>query len=132
MKKRLTVLSLIGASLLSGCGKNPIKVNPDKAKYLVGVCQLVQHEALDAATKGFQDALYEQFSNIDIEVKDAGGESANCSIIANGFVTDGKDLILAVATPALQAAYSATESIPILGTFISRFPPRETVTEEAM
>lgn len=120
MKKLVKVLLAFSILFsLIGCGASDEQL-VDPIKH-VGVVQLLRHNALDAATKGFQDALYEQFSNIDIEVKDASGESANCSIIANGFVTEGKDLILAVATPALQAAYAATGDIPILGTAITEY-----------
>lgn len=120
MKKLVKVLLAFSILFsLIGCGASDEQL-VDPIKH-VGVVQLLRHDALDAATKGFQDALYEQFSNIDIEVKDASGESANCSIIANGFVTEGKDLILAVATPALQAAYAATGDIPILGTAITEY-----------
>lgn len=120
MKKLVKVLLAFSILFsLIGCGASDEQL-VDPIKH-VGVVQLLRHNALDAATKGFQDALYEQFSNIDIEVKDASGESANCSIIANGFVTEGKDLILAVATPALQAAYAATGDVPILGTAITEY-----------
>ena len=122
MKKLLQVLiALLIIFTLVGCA-NENKEEPlvDPIKH-VGVVQLLQHDALDAATKGFVDQLSLEFSNIDIDVKNASGESANCSIIANGFVVDEKDLILAVATPALQAAVAATEDIPILGTAITEY-----------
>ena len=122
MKKLLQILlALLIIFTLVGCSGNENEdplVDPIKH---VGVVQLLQHDALDAATKGFVDQLSLEFSNIDIDVKNASGETANCSIIANGFVTDQKDLILAVATPALQAAVSATEDIPILGTAITEY-----------
>ena len=119
MKKLFKALLALSILLtVVGCGGT--EGTSDSVKR-IGVVQLLRHDALDAATKGFEDALNEAFSDIDIEVKDAAGESANCSIIANGFVTDGKDLILAVATPALQAAVSATEDIPILGTAITEY-----------
>ena len=122
MKKLLQILlALLTIFTLVGCSGNENEdplVDPIKH---VGVVQLLQHDALDAATKGFVDQLSLEFSNIDIDVKNASGETANCSIIANGFVTDQKDLILAVATPALQAAVSTTEDIPILGTAITEY-----------
>ena len=122
MKKLLQILLvLLTVFTLVGCGKEESEeplVDPIKH---VGVVQLLQHDALDAATKGFVDQLNLEFSNIDIDVNNASGESANCSIIANGFVVDEKDLILAVATPALQAAVAATEDIPILGTAITEY-----------
>ena len=93
--------------------------------YTVGVCQLVQHEALDAATQGFQDKLTELVEadggKVEFDVQNASGESANCSTIVNGFVSAGVDLIMANATPALQAAQAATDSIPILGTSVTEY-----------
>ena len=90
--------------------------------YTVGVCQLVQHEALDAATQGFVDALKEELGDaVTVDVQNASGDSVNCGTIVNGFVSDGVDLILANATPALQAAVAATDSIPILGTAVTEY-----------
>ena len=90
--------------------------------YTVGVCQLVQHEALDAATQGFVDALTEELGDaVTIDVQNASGESVNCGTIINGFVSRGVDLIMANATPALTAAVSATADIPILGTSITAY-----------
>ena len=90
--------------------------------YTVGVCQLVQHEALDAATQGFVDALKEALGDaVTIDVQNASGDSVNCGTIVNGFVAKGVDLIMANATPALTAAVSATADIPILGTSITAY-----------
>jgi putative ABC transport system substrate-binding protein len=83
---------------------------------------LAQHVALDAATQGFQDALNDLLPDrVKIEVQNASGEANNCSTIINGFVSDGVDLIMANATPALTAAASATDKIPILGTSITAY-----------
>jgi putative ABC transport system substrate-binding protein len=91
-------------------------------KFKVGVCQLVQHNALDAATKGFVDVLKEEYGdNVEIDVQNAQGESATCTTIINGFVSNEYDLILANATPALQSAMNATEDIPILGTSVTDY-----------
>jgi len=92
------------------------------ASYKVGVVQLVQHPALDAATQGFQDALKEKLGDkVSFDVQNASGDSGNCSVIVNGFVSDNVDLIMANATPALQAAASATSTIPVLGTSITDY-----------
>ena len=90
--------------------------------YTVGICQLVQHPALDAATQGFKDALTEALGDkVKFEEGNASNDSANCATIVNGFVSGGVDLILANATPALQAAASATDSIPVLGTAVTEY-----------
>ena len=90
--------------------------------YTVGICQLVQHAALDAATQGFVDALTAEFGdNVKFDFQNAQGDSATCATIANGFVSAGVDLIMANATPALQAAQSATNEIPVLGTSVTEY-----------
>ena len=90
--------------------------------YTVGICQQMTHEALDAATQGFKDALNEKLpGQVTFEEQDAGGEYANCGTIMDGFVAQGVDLILANATYPLQAAASATADIPILGTSVTDY-----------
>ena len=112
---------------LSGCGDKAAQDDSQdstdgSAKYVVGICQLVQHEALDAATQGFIDALNEALpGQVEFQNKNASGDSANCSTIVNGFVSDGVDLIMANATGALTAAAAATSDIPILGTSITAY-----------
>ena len=94
----------------------------DGQKFTVGICQLVEHAALDAATQGFEDALTAQFGeNVTFDFQNAQNDSATCATIANGFVSAGVDLIMANATPALQAAQAATDSIPILGTSVTEY-----------
>ena len=89
----------------------------------VGVVQLVQHDALDAATQGFVDALIAEFGEekVKVDVQNASGEVANCTTIVNGFVSADVDLIMANATPALLAAASATSEIPVLGTSVTDY-----------
>lgn len=90
--------------------------------YTVGICQLVQHEALDAATQGFKDALTEALDGkVTFDEQNAQGDSNTCSTIMNSFVSSGVDLILANATPALQAAQAATNTIPVLGTSVTEY-----------
>ncbi len=87
----------------------------------VGICQLVQHDALDAATQGFKDALLEKMPDVKFEEQNASGHAATCATIVNTFVSNSVDLIMANATPALQAAVAATGDIPILGTSITEY-----------
>ena len=90
--------------------------------YTVGICQLVQHEALDAATQGFKDALTEALGDkVTFDEQNAQGDSNTCSTIMNSFVSADVDLILANATPALQAAQAATNEIPVLGTSVTEY-----------
>ena len=91
-------------------------------KFHVGICQLVQHPALDAATQGFKDALKESLGDkVVFDEQNASGEMNNCSTIINGFVSKKVDLIMANATAPLQAAASATADIPVLGTSITHY-----------
>ena len=125
MKKLISlVLAAVMALSLVACGSGSKDKDTDTGDktYKVGVVQLVQHEALDAATKGFTDALKEALGDkVEVEVKNASGDSNNCSTIVNGFISDKVDLIMANATPALQAAASATSTIPILGTSVTDY-----------
>ena len=90
--------------------------------YLVGISQLIQHEALDAATEGFKDALTEELGNqVQFDYQNAQGDPNTSASIANGFVASKVDLIMANATPALQAAATATADIPVLGTSITEY-----------
>ena len=117
MKKILAVLLavLLLASMTACAGSG-------SGKYTVGICQLVQHDALDAATKGFRDALTEALGDkVVFDEQNASGEPANCTTIVNKFVSSKVDLIMANATPALVAAKEATNTIPILGTSVTDY-----------
>ena len=87
----------------------------------IGVIQLVKHDALDLATQGFIDAVKAAIPDADIEVQNASGDTAACATHANSFVSAGVDLIMANATPALQAASAATADIPVLATSITEY-----------
>ena len=91
--------------------------------YTIGICQQMEHPALDAATEGFQDACKEKFGedNVEFDVQNAQGEQTMCSTIINNFVSSDVDLILANATLPLQTAAQATADIPILGTSVTDF-----------
>ena len=131
MKKILAlVCAMVMLLSLAACGSktepagSEAAVIPDEnAVYTIGICQLVQHDALDAATQGFKDVLMETYGedHVIFDEQNAAGDPATCSTICDGFVTEGVDLILANATPALQAAATATDTIPVLGTSITEY-----------
>ncbi|MBQ9031879.1 MAG: ABC transporter substrate-binding protein [Parasporobacterium sp.] len=123
MKKKITaIVSILLASLLIGSSFVYAEEAED-AVYTVGICQLVQHNALDAATQGFKDALIEALGeeHVIFDEQNAAGDSATCATITAGFAASEVDLIMANATPALQAAASATSTIPILGTSVTDY-----------
>lgn len=122
------VLGLVGCGNASSTqtasgSASSTEAGTDGKVYHIGVCQLVEHEALDAATQGFQDALKDKLgeNNVVFDVQNAQGEETNCATICTGFVSDNVDLILANATASLQAASAATNSIPIVGTSITDY-----------
>ena len=95
----------------------------DGKTYKIGICQQLEHQALDAATEGFKDALIEKLGegNVEFDYQNAQGEQANCATIATKFVNGNVDLIMANATTALQACAAATADIPIVGTSVTDF-----------
>lgn len=115
------LLSFACCAVFAGCGEKD--GNSKDKKFKVGICQLAQHEALDAATEGFKAALVDKLGkdNVEFDLQNAAGDSATCATIVNQFVADSADLIMANATPALQAAAAATADIPIVGTSVSHF-----------
>ena len=132
-KKKLAALALSGAMVmgLAACGSTQGSSERPAAggetaqggeTYVVGVCQLAPHDALDAATQGFKDALTEALGDsVEFKEGNAGGDTNNCITIIDGFMTDGVDLILANATGSLTAAASATDTVPILGTAVTNY-----------
>ena len=113
------VLCLVLVLALCACGGGG---SAKEKTFTVGICQLVQHVALDAATKGFRDALTEALGDrVKFDEQNASGDIATCATIVNGFVASKVDLIMANATPALQAASAATADIPVLGTSITEY-----------
>ena len=146
MKLRKTMAGVLACAMLAtlaGCGSggtssagstasaaSAASGSAGGATYRVGVCQLMQHPALDAATQGFQDALTETFGDaVTFDVENASGDNSNCVTIINSFVSSDVDLILANATTPLQAAAAATDSIPILGTSITDYATALDVTD---
>lgn len=119
MKK---IIALVLAAVLVLGMASAVTAKAEEKTYTVGICQLVQHAALDAATEGFMDALTEKLGdNVKFDLQNAQGESTTCSTIVTGFVANEYDLIMANATPALLAAVSATDTIPILGTSVTDY-----------
>lgn len=121
MKKLLAVLlAAVMVFSLAACGADQ---EGGEKKYTVGVVQLAPHVALDAATEGFKKALEDELGtdNVEVIVELGGGDTATCSPIVLDFVSKNVDLIMANATPALQAAVAATEDIPILGTSVTEY-----------
>ena len=130
MKKRIAAIIMAAAMVmgLAACQSTDGKADSSaqaegNAKYRVGICQLVQHEALDAATQGFKDAVTEAFGegNVTFDEQNASNDSATCATIINQFVSNNVDLILANATAPLQAAAQGTDSIPVLGTSVTEY-----------
>ena len=122
MKRKVLSVILTGAMVAGLAGTVTVHAEEQKT-YNIGICQLVQHEALDAATQGFEDAVKEGLGeeNVTFDEQNAQGDSATCSTIINNFVSSNVDLILANATASLQAAVAGTSDIPILGTAVTEY-----------
>lgn len=123
MKKALALVMAAAMTLsLAACGGSGDSAKESSESYNVGICQLVQHPALDAATEGFKEAITEELGDsVTFDEQNAQGDSNTCSTIINGFVSNGVDLIMANATPALQAAQAGTSDIPVLGTSVTEY-----------
>ena len=128
--RKILAVSLTAAMTLAlaACGgsssdkESSSKDSSDKV-YKIGICQQLEHAALDEATKGFEEACEEKFGKdkVKFDLQNGQGEQANCATIVNNFVADNDDLILANATTALQCAAAATSTIPILGTSVTDY-----------
>ena len=120
--KRLIAVICVALMLLglTACGNGGKPAAKDS--YVIGICQFLPHPALDAATKGFKDAVIAELGDkVTFDEQNAAGEASNCSTIVNGLISSKVDLIMANATPAVAAAYNATETIPILGTSVTEY-----------
>lgn len=119
-KKRLFALALVAALLIPGLG-----VFAQEKLPVVGIVQFVEHPALDAAYQGFVDALkdqgYEDGKNITFDYRNAQASPDILAAIADQFIANKVDLILAIATPAALTMAGKTETIPILGTAITDY-----------
>ena len=123
MKKTLALILTI-AMLATAClSFTACTDNSSDKKFTVGICQLVQHPALDQATQGFMDALVAELGaeNVEFDLQNASGDANTCITIVNKFKSAGVDLVMANATPALNAAFKTIENIPILGTSITEY-----------
>lgn len=100
--------------VLTACGKSDAGTSGDQEVFEIGINQLATHPALDAVREGFVEGLEEEGIEANFDVKDAGGQIPVAGEISNKFVSDGKDLIFAIATPSAQSAKQATTDIPIL------------------
>ena len=117
MKKILSIL--LACAMLLGCVS---MASAEEKTYTIGILQLMQHAALDQATKGFRDALTEKLGDkVVFDEQNAQGDVAQCATIATGFVANGYDLLMGNATPALQALMNATMTIPVLGTSVTDY-----------
>lgn len=118
--KKIAAVALSGllvASVFAGCSGGSAKDT-----YTVGICQSMQHPALDKATEGFKKALTDKLGDkVTFKEQNASGDSTLCSTIVNQYVSQNVDLIMANATDALVAARTATNTIPIVGTSVTSY-----------
>ena len=119
----LTVAALLALMLLAGCSSSAPEAGKDQKVYKIGILQQLEHPALDSSREGFIDGLaaagYIDGENITIDYQNAQGGQDNCVTIANKFVNDKCDMILAIATNAAQAVAGVTDSIPVLITAVT-------------
>ena len=124
ISRRSFVAGSAGAATLlalAACGGNTGNGGSSDKTYKVGVLQLTEHSALDAANKGFIAALDESGLKYEADQQNAQNDQSACATLASKFVGDGKDLIFVIATPAAQAVAGATSDIPIVGTAITDY-----------
>lgn len=128
MKRPARLLSSLTAAvlLLAGCGSADGDAEPAADGTAVageaveiGITQIVSHPSLDAAREGFKRALEENGVEATYDEQNAQGDQSTATSIANTFATDGKDLVLAIATPTAQAAAQAITDVPVLFTAVT-------------
>ena len=121
MKKNVFIFFIL--FIIFSCSENKENKSSSNELIKIGIIQLVEHPALDQAYQGFVDGLkeagYEEGKNVSFDYQNAQGEQANCITIAQKFLNDKSDLILAIATPAAQAAANLIKDIPILVTAVT-------------
>ena len=123
MKKVVSLILVLVLTIGSCLAMTACSTGQDDGKYQIGICQLMEHVALDAATEGFKQAVIDGLGaeNVEFDVQNGQNDPQTCSTIANQFVSNKVDLIMANATPALQSASAATGDIPILGTSVTEY-----------
>ncbi|WP_367997012.1 ABC transporter substrate binding protein [Acidaminococcus sp.] len=139
MKKSMKWLATLALAAMvvgaAGCGSSTQTGSKDKKSYKVGVLQLVQHPALDAANKGFIDGLkskgFEEGKNVTFDQQNAQGDQSNLQTIAQRFVSNKDDLVCAIATPAAQTMANASKEIPIVGTAITDYKVAKLVKDNS-
>ena len=131
------VTAVLTVGIIAGCGGGggQKKTEDGKKMYKVGIVQLVEHNALDAANKGFVDGLkkrgYEEGKNIEIDRQNAQADQSNLANISQRFISNKANLICAIATPAAQTVANATKDIPIVGTAITDYESAKLVKSNA-
>ena len=135
-KKKVVALGLaltLALGIVAGCGGTGDKKPAAKKMYNVGIAQLVEHAALDAANKGFVDGLaskgYKEGQNVKFDKQNAQADQSNLQNIAQRFVSNKVDLICAIATPTAQTMANATKDIPIVGTAITDYEAAKLVKD---
>lgn len=119
MKKLIAIiLAALMLCSFAACG-----TTTNNTVYTIGICQYSEHESLALATKGFMDALVEEFGteNVIFDIQNAFDHPEICTDLINRFVSRNVNLIMANATPALQEAARATVDIPIVGTSVTDY-----------
>ncbi len=119
------LIGLTAAALLAGCGgedkaQAPAAKAADGTK-TVGLVQLVEHPALDAASRGIQDAVKARGLKVTFDVQNAQADQSNLANIAQRFVSQEYPLIFAVATPAAQTMANAAKNTPIVATAVTDY-----------
>ena len=121
----LCAAAIMSFGLLAGCGSDKAADKAGDKQYKVGIVQLVEHNALDAANKGFVDGLkergFEEGKNLVIDQQNAQADQSNLQNIGQRFVNDKVDLIYAIATPAAQTVANLTKDIPIVASAITDY-----------
>lgn len=138
LSKKFAAAAMVAAlALVAGCGGGEKKAEAPKAaaKVNVGIVQLVEHAALDAANKGFVDGMkakgYEEGKNVTYDRQNAQADQSNLQNIAQRFVNNKVNLIYAIATPSAQTVANATSTIPIVGSAITDYKTAKLVKDNA-